>query len=227
MRKSQAQLSEKRIGAPSGPRAANVAETKDRILRAAIGQFAKHGFAGARIEAICADANVNGRMVYHYYADKAGLYLAVLEHVLGQLRVEELKLDVSRSEPMAGLLTMFEFTFGHFAKHPELIRLLSAENLSEARTLRTSQQTPIVASPVIAQIAELLRRGEADRTIRSGIDPVHLYVVMVGLSYFHKSNAHTLSIIFGPHLMEEPWLSDHRAVAREVLSSFLRPPAQT
>jgi AcrR family transcriptional regulator len=225
MRKAQAQLGEKRIGAPAGPRAANVAETKDRILRAAIGQFAQHGFSGARIEAICADANVNGRMVYHYYVDKAGLYLAVLEHVLGELRIEELKLDVSTSEPMAGLLTMFEFTFGHFSKHPELIRLLSAENLSEARTLRTSQQTPIVASPVIAQISELLRRGEADGTIRQGIDPVHLYVVMVALSYFHKSNAYTLAIIFGSHLLSEPWLADHRDVAREVLLSFLRAPA--
>lgn len=217
---------EKRMGAPSGPRAANVAETRDKILRAAIEQFSMHGFAGARVEAICQSAGVNARMVYHYYTDKAGLYLAVLEHVLGQLRVEELKLDVSRSEPIAGLLTMFDFTFGHFAHHPEAIRLLSAENLMEAKFLRASRQTPIVASPVIAQIRTLLERGEAAGVIRGGIDPVHLYVVMVALAYFHKSNAHTLGIIFGGTLLTEGWRDEHRQVARQVLLSFLAPPAQ-
>jgi AcrR family transcriptional regulator len=217
---------EKRMGAPSGPRAANVAETRERILKAAITQFAQHGFAGARIEAICAEADVNGRMVYHYYVDKAGLYLAVLEHVLGELRVEELKLDVSSLEPLTGLLTMFDFTFGHFSRHPELIRLLSAENLMEAKFLSASQRTPVVASPVIAHIRTLLERGEADGSIRRGIDAVHLYVVMVALSYFHKSNVYTLAIIFGPHLLTDAWQADHGVVARQALRSYLLPTAQ-
>jgi AcrR family transcriptional regulator len=60
MAKGKAQPREKRLGAPSGPRLVNVADTRDRILRAAISQFSQHGFSGARIEAICADAGVNG-----------------------------------------------------------------------------------------------------------------------------------------------------------------------
>lgn len=216
----------KRIGAPSGPRAANVAETRVRILKAAVEQFAQNGFAGARIDAICAAANVNARMVYHYYTDKAGLYVAVLEHVLGELRAEELKLDVSTSEPLAGLMAMFDFTFGHFANHPELIRLLSAENLMEGSFLKSSGATPLVASPVLKQIATLLTRGEASRVVRPGIDPLHLYVLMVGMSYFHKSNAPTLSIIWDEPLQSKAWQNQHYALARTVLMTFLQPPAK-
>ncbi|MCP8882148.1 TetR family transcriptional regulator [Devosia sp. XJ19-1] len=213
----------KRIGPPSGPRQLNIAETRDKILRAAIVQFAKNGFSGARIESICKDADVNARMVYHYYVDKAGLYVAVLEHVLGELRTEELKLDVSAAEPIDGLLTMFDFIFGHFAKHPELIRLLSAENLLEGSYLKTSMATPAVASPVVEHIDTLLRRGEEQGAVRVGIDALHLYVVMVALSYFHKSNAYTLATIWNDALLTRDWQNDHRAFARSMLATFLAP----
>lgn len=211
------------MGAPTGPRAANIAETRERILKAAIAQFAQAGFTGARIDTICREADVNARMVYHYFTDKAGLYVAVLEAVLGDLRTEELKLDVSTSPPCEGLLEMFDFIFGHFSNHPELIRLLSAENLLEGEFLKNSVATPSVASPVVQLIGELLRRGEAARVVRPGIDPLHLYVAMVGLSYFHKSNAHTLSIIWGVDVASQAWQESHKVLARNMLETFLKP----
>lgn len=214
------------MGAPSGPRAANVAETREKILRAAILQFSRHGFAGARIDRICIDAGVNPRMIYHYFSDKAGLYLAVLEQVLGELRVEELKLEVDSSEPLEGLLTMFEFTFRHFANRPELIRLLSAENLMEAEFLKSSEQTPVVASPVIGHITAFLQKGVANGSVRPGVDPLHLYVMMVALSYFHKSNAYTLGIIFETDLTTDSWQEQHFAMARDVLAAYLRKPSK-
>lgn len=216
----------KRIGAPSGPRAINIAETRERILKAAIVQFSQGGFSGARIELICKHADVNPRMIYHYFGDKAGLYVAVLEHVLGQLRTEELKLDVSQSTPFDGLLTMFDFIHEHFARHPELIRLLSAENLREGAFLKDSVATPLVASPVVKHIETLLQRGEADGSIRAGLNPLHLYVVMVGLSYFHKSNAYTLSIIWDTPMTSDGWQREHKRFGRDMLATYLKSPPQ-
>jgi len=45
--------------------------------------------------------------------------------------------------------------------------------------------------------------------IRRAIDPLHVYVMMVALSYFHRSNAHTLSAIFRTDL----WLAPELAAA--------------
>jgi AcrR family transcriptional regulator len=213
----------KRLGAPAGPRAVNIAETREKILKAAIEQFSQKGLSGARIESICTEADVNPRMVYHYFKDKEGLYVAVLEKVLGELRAEETALDVSTSEPFEGLLTMYDFTFGHFAKHPELIRLLSSENLLEGAFLKNSVATPIVASPVVEHIDTLLKRGEATGTVRAGLDPLHLYVVMVGLSYFHKSNMHTLSVIWNKSITSAAWQEDHRLLGRDLLATYLKP----
>ena len=53
----------KRLGAPTGARAENAAETKARLLAIAIDHFSRLGFAGARTEAIARDANVGNRML--------------------------------------------------------------------------------------------------------------------------------------------------------------------
>jgi AcrR family transcriptional regulator len=195
--------------------------TRQRILQAAIKEFAAEGYSGARVDAICKRARSNPRMIYHYFGDKDGLYGTVLEHVLGELRREELKLEVDHVEPLAGMLALFSFVHTHFGEHPELISLLSGENLLRARFLKRSIKTPIVASPLIALVASLLDRGTREGVFRANIEPLQLYVMMVALSYFHRSNAHTLSAIFRTDLLDPRWQEAQFGYARDMLTRFL------
>jgi AcrR family transcriptional regulator len=205
----------------AGPRR-DADRTRDSILRAAVSEFASKGYNGARIETICRVARANPRMLYHHFGDKGRLYVAVLEQVIGELRREELKLVVDHVDPLEGMLHLFDFVHGHFGEHPELIHLLSGENLLRARFLRRSVNTPTVASPLIDLIARLLRRGQRQGLLRRGIDPLHLYVLMVALSYFHRSNAWTLSVIFQEDLHARGWQKDHKRAASEMLLRYLR-----
>ncbi len=128
--------------------------------------------------------------------------------------------------PFDGLLQLFDFIHGHFGAHPELISLLMGENLLRAEFLRRSRRTPVISSPLLGLIATLLKRGEAEGTLRRGIDPLQLYVAMVALSSYHRSNAHTLSIIFSTDLLDPNWQADQKRQARAVLGSFLQAPAR-
>lgn len=195
--------------------------TRQRILEAATREFAAEGYSGARVDTICKRARANPRMIYHYFGDKDGLYVTVLEHVLGELRREELKLEVDHVQPMTGMLQLFNFVHAHFGAHPELIPLLSGENLLRARFLRRSSKAPIVASPLIELIAKLLERGVKEGVFRPGVDPLQLYVMMVALSYFHRSNAHTLSVLFRTDLLDPSWQLEQKRNADQMLSRFL------
>jgi len=195
--------------------------TRQRILEAAIREFSAQGYSGARVDMICKRARANPRMIYHYFGDKDGLYVTVLEHVLGDLRREELKLEVDHVQPLTGMLQLFNFVHAHFSSHPELIALLSGENLLRARFLRRSVKAPIVASPLIELIGRLLERGVKQGEFRAGIDPLQLYVMMVALSYFHRSNAHTLSVLFRTDLLEATWQSEQKRAADQMLARFL------
>ena len=95
--------------------------TRERILRTAIAEFSKKGYSGARVLTICRKSRANPRMIYHHFGGKDRLYVAVQEHVLGELRAEKLKLDFEHVSPVEGMMELFDFTYEHFGKHPELI----------------------------------------------------------------------------------------------------------
>jgi len=61
----------------------NPSAARRAILDAAARAFAGQGPAGARIDAIAAEAGVNKRMLYHYFGDKNALFEAVLKDRLG------------------------------------------------------------------------------------------------------------------------------------------------
>ncbi|MFE0024826.1 TetR/AcrR family transcriptional regulator [Amycolatopsis sp. NPDC059021] len=51
--------------------------TRKLLLDAAAAEFARHGFAGARISAIAARAGVNQQLISYYFDGKEGLYQAL------------------------------------------------------------------------------------------------------------------------------------------------------
>jgi len=55
------------------------AETRQRILDAALREFSASGFAGARMDRIATAASVNKALIYYYFDSKENLYAAVLE----------------------------------------------------------------------------------------------------------------------------------------------------
>jgi AcrR family transcriptional regulator len=209
--------------APPTRRQQLAAKTRARMLNIAIREFADKGYSGARVETIASRSKVNIRMIYHYFGGKEKLYVEVLEHVLARLREAELAvtLDVQSVDPSAGILQLYDFTEGHFSKHPELLCLLSWENLNRARYLKRSKAIPEMSSPVLDKLRTLLKRGEAARTLRTGIDPLHMYVTLVSLAYFHKSNAYTLSRMFATEMLEPSWQAAHKAQAHELVRAFL------
>jgi TetR/AcrR family transcriptional regulator len=209
-----------------GRRAANGARrdpdaTKARILAAAWHEFAQKGFAGARVDAIAARSGANKRMIYHYYGDKEGLFVAVLEAAYDRVRSAELALDLVHMEPVAAMRRMVEFTFDSFVKDRSFIQLLNNENLYRARHLKKSTRITRMHSPLIGMIDDILKRGAATGVFRGGVDAVQLWISIAALGYFYFSNIHTLSTIFERDFADAAALAERRThIIRFVLDSL-------
>ncbi|PXA80047.1 TetR family transcriptional regulator, partial [Caulobacter sp. D4A] len=109
-------------------------------MSAALKEFSQAGFAGARIERIVKAAKCNIRMLYHYFGDKKGLYVAVLESAYEDLRNREAELKIDFDKPMAGFLELQRFTFEYFEKNPKFEGLLRNENLLQGRFVAQSRK---------------------------------------------------------------------------------------
>jgi TetR/AcrR family transcriptional regulator len=199
----------------------DAAATSDRILEAAIMEFAEHGYAGARIDAIAQRGDANMRMLYHYFGSKNDLYVRVLETVFERIRLKEQKLNLKAMAPLPAMMKLFDFTYDHFASNPLFIRILTNENLLGGRYLSRSVRVSSLSSPLLIAMKEVLRRGEAEGVFRRGIDPLQLYVSMVAMSYFHISNGPTLSHLFSTNLSAGRWRNERRRHASEMLQAYL------
>lgn len=206
---------------PRGRRARDSALTKESILRAATFEFCRNGLGGARVEAIAQRAKANMRLLYAYFGDKNGLYLAVLEHVYSEIRAAEQALNLDGLEPVAAMRGLINFTFDFFEGHQNYIALINNENLQRARYLRKSRKIADLTLPLVASIESILRRGVAAGLFRTGVDPIQLYVSITAMSYFHVSNRHTLSAMFDKDLGEAAWLELRREHAQDMILTWL------
>jgi AcrR family transcriptional regulator len=196
--------------------------TQSAILAAATKEFTAKGLGGARVDEIARRARVNKRMIYHYFGDKEGLYLAALEAAYSGIRTAERGLNLAGKDPVEGMRELVLFTWRYFIDHPEFLSLLGTENLHRAAYLKKSRKIRDLHSPLIGMIADLLERGAKRGVFRRGVDPVDLYISIAGLGWFYMSNRFTLSTIFGRDLTVPASLDARGQTIVDVVLAYLR-----
>ena len=205
------------------PQRRDPAATRGKLLAAARREFASSGLAGARVDEIAARAGVNKQLVYHYFGDKDALYLAVLEWVYEEIRAQERKLNLEGLPPGLAIKRLIEASFDHLAAHPDFIVLLNDENRGGARHVRGSRKLEAMHSPLVSMVSAILSEGVRAGAFRKGINPVHLYISIAGLSYFYFSNTPTLSAIFGKDLSSRAARQARRRHVVDLVMHSLRP----
>jgi TetR/AcrR family transcriptional regulator len=199
------------------------AATRQKLLTAARREFARSGLAGARVDEIADRAGVNKQLVYHYFGDKDALYLAVLEWVYEEIRAKERQLNLDGLPPEQAIRKLIESSFDHLAEHPDFIVLLNDENRGGARHVRGSKKIEALHSPLVSLVSKILGEGVRSGAFRKGVNPVHLYISIAGLSYFFFSNNPTLSAIFGKDLGTPAARRDRRKHVVDLVMQSLRP----
>jgi AcrR family transcriptional regulator len=185
-------------------------------------EFARYGLGGARVDRIAERAGANKRMLYYYFGDKDGLFLAALEDRYAHIRSAERGLDLEHLDPREALKRLVEFTWKYFLEHPEFMTLLNSENLHKGRHVRKSKSVPDMHSPLVETLRTILRKGEAQGLFRKRVDPVQLYISIAGEIYFYLSNRYTLSRIFERDLMAPRALAERAGHVTQMILNALR-----
>jgi TetR/AcrR family transcriptional regulator len=78
-------------------------------------------------------------------------------------------------------------------------------------------------SPLVSLVSKILKEGVRKGIFRKGVNPVHLYISIAGLSYFFFSNNPTLSAIFGKDLSGPTAKRARRKHVVDLVLQALRP----
>ncbi|WP_279604642.1 TetR/AcrR family transcriptional regulator [Methylobacterium sp. J-070] len=144
------------------------AERPAEIVDAALSEFARRGFAAARMADIAAQAGLSKAALYVYFPTKAELFRAVLvQHAAPQ--VGQAWLDGARPRPFRVTLAAILDGMTTLMQQPEfrrLARMVIAEsaNFPELATLWREN----VVDPAIGTVSGALSEAQAAREVRAG-----------------------------------------------------------
>jgi AcrR family transcriptional regulator len=205
------------VGRPTGVRELSAQATRDAILRAAIKIFAKHGFRGGSLDKISEAAKSYDRMIYYYFGNKEGLFVAALEEIYRRFNDAESGLDLDLENPVESLAAVIHFALTYYEKHPEFISLLNSENLHRGKHIGKSLRAREYSSPAIGTIEQLLRSGVAKGLFRPDVSARDLYVLIAAAGYFYQSNRFTLSAFLGEDLEAPAALAHWEAFVKDMV----------
>jgi len=188
------------VGRPLGVRAQAAQATRESILRAATKVFAKHGFAGGRVEQISKAAKSYDRMIYYYFGSKEGLFIAVLEEMYRRFNEAEAKLALDVARPVEALTAVIRFMWGYYHRNPEFITLLNTENLHRGKHIAKSLRAREFSSPAVDVLGQVLSSGAQQKLFRADVAARDVYLMIASMGYFYHSNRYTLSAFLGEEL---------------------------
>ena len=197
--------------------------TRRAILEAATDEFVTKGFAGASVNEIAGRANVNKRMLYHYFGKKDELYVAVLERVYIALRTAQTQLKLTDLPPVEAINKLILFTWNYYLEHPELLSLLGAENLMHGKYAARSPRMKEVNLPLREVIEKVLEKGQEEGIFRGNVDGFQLYLTIAGLASQYVSARYTMSSFTGEDLTSERQMQKRIDHIIDVVMRYLRP----
>ena len=165
---------------PGSRRGRDAEKTRETILDTAETAFAEHGFDGARIDAIARASGYNISLLFQYFGDKLGLYVAVLKRIDREITAlqERLLAPMFEDEAIAGsvpafkafLETIVRTDFDYLLDHPRFLRMLTWEMAEGWQTY--TQIAPQLHFEDTGQVETLLRAAQRTRLLRSDFSPL-------------------------------------------------------
>ncbi len=157
-----------------------VRDTPERILEAALKVFAEKGYIGATVDHVAEAAGLTKGAVYHHYANKQALLLALMERRFEQQIeiVERVSSSISQWDEegleriLIGVLDAYAAEEGWFELYHEVLT-----QLRDPETFALYQkQEAYVLSAFKKIVKGIQKKGDA----RNDVDPTAIFLIIAG-----------------------------------------------
>ena len=194
------------------------------ILRAAKRLIAKHGVEGMSMNQLAESTELNKATLYLYFSDKDDLVDAIVYEGIALLDLEFQKADRRARSGLETVLNLVRRTFAFYRRYPVYFYTM---NHQERRRVSERLETPFAAkgneaaSRLFGRIADAVRRGIEEGSIRNGIDSnvflVLLFAQIYGVTHTIYSKEDIYRDVFG---LDSATIEES---ALETIAHYLKP----
>lgn len=184
-------------------------DLRERLIEAALSEFAAHGFDGASTREIARSVGAHQPQINYHFESKEALWKASVSHLFDLLAKELARTDVAQlaDEHMArGLADQIRHLIDFAARHPELNRIMVHESTSPGPRLEWLVEN--LVEPYYSGLQPLWKRL-VQAGIAAPIDPRLIHHVLLGAVSLVFVNAYELKLLNGIDATERRWIKRH------------------
>jgi TetR/AcrR family transcriptional regulator len=178
------------------------AETRARILEAALREFAALGMAGARMDQIAGAAGVNKALLYYHFESKEKLYVAALEMISAKIRDRSMAVFLRDASAGERLLRTALDHFDRILAQGAFQSLLQQEmmRLHQGESDALPVLVKRVFAPLQSMYQSMMREGIASgELIDADWLQIHLAALGANIFYFLAAPVWRLVMPFDPY----------------------------
>lgn len=176
---------------------------RERLLIAASREFSEVGFSAASIASIAAKADVGKSTVFHHFASKDALYLAVIDQAAQDFG-QQLDAVLSVSQDPRQTLENFQGKhLEHLERNAEIARLVLRE-LLEPGSERAVVLIRDVLSTNFSRLAGFLDAAADRGLVRDDVDPASAALLMLSANVLFFQAHQVLTHLPGFELADQP-----------------------
>lgn len=190
------------------------------VVDIAVSEFARCGYADARLDAIARDSGMSKRMIHYHFGDKRGLYVQAVLHSVDLMHPPEDELQLDSGVPVEGVRKLLDALYRQFTANPDAIKLLVLENVINETT--PEEFVPLhEGSSMTLHLDRLLLLGQDSGAFRPGISSFDVYTLMTSI-IFNRTISHSMTRkIFGIDLQDEQNTEGLRHLLVDTVLAFL------
>jgi len=181
------------------------AETRARILDAALREFSALGMAGGRMDQIAAAAGVNKALLYYHFDSKENLYIAAVEMISAKIRDRSMAVFLRDASPGERLMRAALDHFDRILSQDKFQNLMQQEmmRMHQGEAGAMSIVVKRVFAPMQAMYQSMVREGiTAGELIDVDWMQIHLSTLGANVFYFLAAPMWRLLMDFDPFALE-------------------------
>lgn len=200
-------------------------KTRARILEAATAEFARKGYEGTRLRDVAEAADVHHALLHHYFGDKRGLFRAVVERGVAEIRERTTVVLATRLDTDA-LIERYVRTLVEFHVHSKaLVRITHLSSLDETSPAFEVREEVVarVLLPLMEQVEASLARAQKAGLLRQDMSAKRMMALCSGaISHlFYEDRLYTRFL--GADVRDETSRADHVDAAVRFVQAAVRP----
>jgi TetR/AcrR family transcriptional regulator len=190
-------------------------ETRQKIMKAALAEFARRGFENTSTREIADSARVPHSLVIYHFGKKDDLWYETVKEAVGHYTKHSFGAlePVGEGDSAARLKKIFARYIRFSAEFPDFFRMMTHENMLGSKRLSWLVKNHV--EPLTRHLTELIRRAQKQGTFVKG-DPLRLLYIFLGTATVLYRSARELELLTGKEQDTPSAISNHIALCERL-----------